>query len=139
MLLWFSLFLLLCENVHGRLNVSLPFGDINVVALTDVHSWVAGHGPGEPELNVDYGHVLSFYQLLKFHCDSNNMDLFLVVNGDWIDGTGLTRADPGGRGGAPCGGGFPREHPLLTYRLAYSLYFFFLRNFRYKLLTSLFI
>jgi 2',3'-cyclic-nucleotide 2'-phosphodiesterase (5'-nucleotidase family) len=40
-------------------------------------------------LNVDYGHVLSFYQQLKRHCVENNMDLYLVCNGDWIDGTGM--------------------------------------------------
>ena len=31
-------------------NVSLPFGGINVVALTDVHSWVGGHKFKEPHM-----------------------------------------------------------------------------------------
>jgi len=75
--------------------VSLPFGDINVVVLTDVHSWVGGHGVKEPHLNADYGDVLSFYERLKEHCETHNHDLWFVVNGDWIDGTGLaTNGDP---------------------------------------------
>lgn len=71
---------------------SLPWGDINVLVLTDVHSWVGGHdkyGKGkEPYLNVDYGKVLSFYQYLKQYCDETNKDFWFVMNGDWIDGTG---------------------------------------------------
>jgi len=73
---------------------SLPWGDINVLVLTDVHSWVGGHdkyGKGkEPYLNVDYGKVLSFYQYLKQYCDETNKDFWFVMNGDWIDGTGLS-------------------------------------------------
>lgn len=74
----------------------LPFGDINLVVLTDVHSWVAGHSKNEaPDLDVSYGDVLSFYERLSDHCQSNDMDLFFVQNGDWIDGTGLaTDGDP---------------------------------------------
>jgi len=74
---------------------NLPFGDINVVALTDVHSWIGGHGEKEPNLNADYGDVLSFYELLKQYCDYAGKELFFVVNGDWIDGTGLAmNGDP---------------------------------------------
>lgn len=72
-----------------RANVDLPFGDVNVLVVTDVHSWIGGHGRKEPSLNADYGHVVSFYQRLKQHCISHNMDLWFVMNGDWIDGTGL--------------------------------------------------
>jgi 2',3'-cyclic-nucleotide 2'-phosphodiesterase (5'-nucleotidase family) len=69
----------------------LPFGDINVLILTDTHSWVGGHGPNEPHLNADYGDVLSFYQRLKQFCDDHAQhDLYFVMNGDWIDGTGLS-------------------------------------------------
>ena len=73
-----------------QIDPQLPFGDINVVILTDVHSWVAGHGRQEPELDADFGAVLSFYERLKEHCDKNGMNLFFVSNGDWAHGTGLT-------------------------------------------------
>ena len=74
--------------VHGE--VDLPWGDINLLVVTDDHSWVGGHGRKEPLLDADYGDVLSFYQNLKAHCDAKGQDLFLVMNGDWIDGTALS-------------------------------------------------
>ena len=68
---------------------NLPFGDINIVVLTDVHAWVAGHGRQE-QWDADYGDVLSFYQRLKRYTNSVGHDLFLVSNGDWVHGTGMT-------------------------------------------------
>lgn len=83
----------------GAIAPTLPFGDINLVVLTDVHSWVAGHrGNGPDNLDVSYGDVVSFFEQLKDYCyntdDSTaknecDGDLWLVQNGDWIDGTGL--------------------------------------------------
>ncbi|KAG7349600.1 calcineurin-like phosphoesterase [Nitzschia inconspicua] len=67
---------------------NLPFGDINLVVLTDVHSWVGGH-PNEPSLDASYGDVVSFYQHIQTYCQETNQDVWLVQNGDWIDGTGL--------------------------------------------------
>lgn len=72
----------------------LPLNDVNIVALTDVHSWVAGHGYHEPNMNADYGHVLSFYQQLQTICEQEGRDLFFVMNGDFMDGTGLTTNPP---------------------------------------------
>ena len=74
----------------------LPFGDINVVVITDLHTWFGGHSRQEPYNDVDMGHVLSFYERLKEHCDSHNQDLWFVNNGDFIHGTGLHRV-AGGR------------------------------------------
>ena len=68
---------------------NLPLGDINVLVLTDVHSWVGGHGHLEPHLDADYGDVVSFYEHLQHYCQATAKTLFFVVNGDWIDGTGL--------------------------------------------------
>lgn len=68
-------------------------GPINVLIVTDVHSWVAGH-VHEPEKDVDYGDVLSFYERLKAYCDDNGQDLFFVMNGDFMDGTGLSTVPP---------------------------------------------
>lgn len=68
----------------------LPLNEINVLVLTDTHSWVGGHGPKPGETDADYGDVLSFYEHLQRYISSQpNMDLFFVMNGDWIDGTGL--------------------------------------------------
>ena len=114
--------LLSSSSSSSLLQPSLPFGDLNLIVLTDVHSWVAGHGRKEPLYNANYGDVLSFYQRLQDwmlqqqqqqqqttnpqqqqqqddelnDCtdDTNRrrrrqQHLWLVVNGDWIDGTGL--------------------------------------------------
>eukprot|EP00534_Pseudo-nitzschia_fraudulenta_P008186 CAMPEP_0201146106 /NCGR_PEP_ID=MMETSP0851-20130426/7810_1 /ASSEMBLY_ACC=CAM_ASM_000631 /TAXON_ID=183588 /ORGANISM="Pseudo-nitzschia fraudulenta, Strain WWA7" /LENGTH=767 /DNA_ID=CAMNT_0047421543 /DNA_START=84 /DNA_END=2387 /DNA_ORIENTATION=- len=91
-------------EIASGVSPKLPFGDINLVVLTDVHSWIGGHGTKEgPSLGASYGDVVSFYQRLKHHCNYGGdavggdecSDLWLVQNGDWIDGTGLaTDGDP---------------------------------------------
>lgn len=72
------------------LGVNLSLGDVNVIIITDDHSWVGGHGAHE-SLNADYGHVLSFYERLV---NSTEKDIFLIHNGDFIDGTGLSTYPP---------------------------------------------
>ena len=72
----------------------LPWGDVNVVVVTDVHSWVGGHGYHEPLLDANYGDVLSFYQHLQHHAAEHDQDLFFVMNGDFVDGTGLSTVPP---------------------------------------------
>jgi hypothetical protein len=71
------------------MNVTLPLGDLSVVSLTDVHSWVGGHKYKQPDLNADYGSVLSFLVRLRQYCSENRIPVFFVSNGDWIDGTAL--------------------------------------------------
>ena len=70
--------------------VDLPFGDINVLVVTDVHSWVAGHGAHESE-DADYGDVVSFYERLN---NNSSSDTWFVMNGDFMDGTGLSTYPP---------------------------------------------
>ncbi len=72
---------------------TLPIQDVNILVLTDVHSWVAGHRH-EEHLDANYGHVISFYEHLKDYCTSQEKDLFFVMNGDFIDGTGLSTYPP---------------------------------------------
>lgn len=67
---------------------NLPFGDINIISVTDVHSFIGGH-KHEVDRNADYGDVLSFYQHIKDYCDEQGSDLFFFNVGDWIHGTGL--------------------------------------------------
>eukprot|EP00550_Attheya_septentrionalis_P011081 CAMPEP_0198302398 /NCGR_PEP_ID=MMETSP1449-20131203/55002_1 /TAXON_ID=420275 /ORGANISM="Attheya septentrionalis, Strain CCMP2084" /LENGTH=614 /DNA_ID=CAMNT_0044004739 /DNA_START=101 /DNA_END=1945 /DNA_ORIENTATION=+ len=79
---------------QGEMATDIYLGDINVMVLTDVHSWVAGHGRHEPGQNADYGDVLSFYEHLKEICTEDGSDLFFVMNGDFMDGTGLSAHPP---------------------------------------------
>eukprot|EP00980_Cylindrotheca_fusiformis_P014886 scaffold4061_cov108-Cylindrotheca_fusiformis.AAC.14 len=82
----------------------LPWGDdVNLLVLTDVHSWIAGHERHEAKMNVDYGDVLSFVQRLHRFVDEQKEkdkkengigDLYLVMNGDFMDGTGLSTRPP---------------------------------------------
>ena len=71
----------------------LPIQPINILVLTDVHSWVQGHKRHDPSLDADYGDVLSFYQRLKLQIDSYKLsdgstpDLYFVMNGDFVHGT----------------------------------------------------
>jgi 2',3'-cyclic-nucleotide 2'-phosphodiesterase (5'-nucleotidase family) len=77
------------------IDVSLNIQSINIVILTDVHSWVQGHGRHEPNLNADYGHILSFYQRLQQQVEQleSKPDIYLVNNGDFLHGT-LLGDDP---------------------------------------------
>eukprot|EP00565_Helicotheca_tamesis_P005271 CAMPEP_0185733214 /NCGR_PEP_ID=MMETSP1171-20130828/18796_1 /TAXON_ID=374046 /ORGANISM="Helicotheca tamensis, Strain CCMP826" /LENGTH=142 /DNA_ID=CAMNT_0028402877 /DNA_START=97 /DNA_END=522 /DNA_ORIENTATION=- len=68
--------------------------DVNVLVVTDIHSWVAGHRRHEPQMNADYGDVLSFHERLSTICASQQKDLFFVMNGDFMHGTGLTTNPP---------------------------------------------
>jgi len=68
--------------------------DVNVLVVTDIHSWVAGHRRHEPQMNADYGDVLSFHERLSTVCASQQKDLFFVMNGDFMHGTGLTTNPP---------------------------------------------
>jgi 2',3'-cyclic-nucleotide 2'-phosphodiesterase (5'-nucleotidase family) len=75
-------------------STDIYLGDVNVVVLTDVHGWVAGHGRHDPTLDADFGDVLSFYQRLKDISTKDEHDLFFVMNGDFLDGTGLSEDPP---------------------------------------------
>ena len=44
------------------LKPNLPFGDINLLVVSDVHSFVGGH-PHEPDRNADYGDSVSYTHL----------------------------------------------------------------------------
>ncbi|GAX10205.1 hypothetical protein FisN_3Lh400 [Fistulifera solaris] len=82
----FSLYVLLFVQT---VTSSLPWGDINVIVVTDVHSWVAGQRHLFPQA-ADYGDVLSFYEQLPH----DEQDLFFVMNGDFMDGTGVSTIPP---------------------------------------------
>lgn len=73
----------------------LPLGDMNLMVLTDVHSWISGHERHESSINADYGDVLSLYRRLKDEIRRKyRKDFFMVMNGDFMDGTGLSTTPP---------------------------------------------
>eukprot|EP00802_Teleaulax_amphioxeia_P008441 Tamp_08450.p1 GENE.Tamp_08450~~Tamp_08450.p1 ORF type:complete len:541 (-),score=151.44 Tamp_08450:702-2324(-) len=65
--------------------------DVNIVHLTDVHSWLSGH-LHEPADEADYPDVLAFFQQLEAMAHAQGKDLFLFNSGDIVDGTGLAGA-----------------------------------------------
>jgi len=102
----------------------IPWNDINIVVVTDVHSWIgrrkrrrgkyvpstgtSNHTAINPDvgsdgvaLTADYGDVLSFYRHLQElvrrhnqHPKHRQRDLWFVMNGDFVDGTGLSTIPP---------------------------------------------
>ena len=59
---------------------ALQYDDINVLVVTDTHSWVDGHRH-EPALTATYGDVRSFYDRVKQQTARQKKDLFFVMNG----------------------------------------------------------
>ena len=108
--------------------INLPWGDINIVVVTDVHSWIGRTSTAETikksmktslvedetdqidfqTLNVDYGDVVSFWRHLQDDVNQQQQqrqhqqqqqqrplrDIFFVMNGDFMDGTGLSTIPP---------------------------------------------
>mmetsp|Transcript_14738 Transcript_14738/g.22351 ORF Transcript_14738/g.22351 Transcript_14738/m.22351 type:complete len:570 (+) Transcript_14738:199-1908(+) len=72
----------------------LQWSDLNVVVVTDVHSWVSGHKHNYSNtiLNADYGDLYSFWKFIKDQAAERNRDIFFVNDGDIVDGTGLSDA-----------------------------------------------
>jgi hypothetical protein len=50
-------------NAEGRIEL----GDVNIMAVTDVHSWLSGHKHPDnmPLLDADYGDLYSFHHHVK--------------------------------------------------------------------------
>lgn len=65
-----------------------------MAAVTDVHSWIAGGDrqvlPGTPALDANFGTLTSFAMRAKAEAALEGKDVFLVDNGDVVDGTGLS-------------------------------------------------
>ena len=79
-----------------QLLAGLPWNDVNILIVTDVHSWIAGHvhPDHQPALDATYGDVLSLYTHLSSAATKGGRDLFFVQNGDLNDGTGFSRVPP---------------------------------------------
>jgi len=71
---------------------SLDWRDLNVIVVTDVHSWVNGHHQKDYQTprDADYGDLWSFHHFLSEEANRRQKDLFFVNNGDIVDGTGIS-------------------------------------------------
>lgn len=71
-----------CPTTTTTTTTGLPMGDINVLVVTDIHGWIAGqHARHEPELNVDFGDLVSLYERLQACASDGGGDWFLLFNG----------------------------------------------------------
>ena len=76
----------------------LEYRDVNLLAVTDVHSWVAGGDkqpvagtpPASHSLTASFGDLVSFVERARAAARVAGKDIFLLDNGDVIDGTGLS-------------------------------------------------
>jgi len=70
------------------------FNDINILVVTDAHSWISKHihDDNDPSLNADYGDIASAYLQLQSLAAESNSDIFLLNNGDHVEGSGLSDA-----------------------------------------------
>jgi len=77
-------------------STALEFRDVNIFSVTDVHSWIAGGdkqvAPGTPLLDGTFGDLTSFVERARTAAAKEGKDVFLIDNGDVIDGTGLSNA-----------------------------------------------
>mmetsp|Transcript_24291 Transcript_24291/g.36002 ORF Transcript_24291/g.36002 Transcript_24291/m.36002 type:complete len:664 (+) Transcript_24291:116-2107(+) len=67
---------------RGAGTTNLPLQDVNILILTNFHSWVGDYGLQPTNRNADYGDVLSFYRQLEILV-GNNRDLWFVMNGNF--------------------------------------------------------
>jgi len=81
-----SLFVLVCFSSRV----------VEIVFVTDTHSWVHGHRhpDHEPASDATYGNLFSFIFHLKKMADLKKKDLYFFDNGDIVDGTGVSGATP---------------------------------------------
>ncbi|EDQ86162.1 uncharacterized protein MONBRDRAFT_38537 [Monosiga brevicollis MX1] len=68
----------------------LPVHDVNLLLITDTHSWVNGH-QHTPDITADYSDLLSLHEHLRDYVRDTKQQAYLFLNnGDLNDGTGLS-------------------------------------------------
>lgn len=88
----------------------LRLGDISIIHVTDVHSYVSGHRHGESSVSTgygdswhavdtavqdaDYADLLAFVERMKNQAAAQGKDLWVVNSGDVVDGTGISNLTP---------------------------------------------
>ena len=70
------------------------FSDINLVVVTDAHSWISSHihPDNTPPLTATYGDISSAVHHLKERAALEGKDVFFLNNGDHVEGSGLSDA-----------------------------------------------
>ena len=75
----------------------LVWGAVNILQLTDVHSYISGHRHQEEEpvpLDADFGTLVSFVHHMRREAAARGVPLWVVCSGDIVDGTGLSDITP---------------------------------------------
>ncbi|EST05352.1 Phosphoesterase domain protein [Kalmanozyma brasiliensis GHG001] len=78
----------------------LVWGDLVVLATTDIHGWYQGHQKAsypEPNYSGDWGDFASFVSHMRKLAKDKGVDLLLVDSGDLHDGAGLSDGYPAGQ------------------------------------------
>ena len=70
----------------------IEWREINLLHLTDVHSFVAGNR--HEGVDADYGDLTSFVRHMHDQADARGVDVFVLNTGDLVDGTGMSDATP---------------------------------------------
>ncbi|CCG80847.1 Phosphoprotein phosphatase [Taphrina deformans PYCC 5710] len=120
----------------------LHWGQVNFLATTDTHGWLAGHLL-DPNYSADFGDFSSFVYRMKLQAKQMGVDLLLVDSGDLHDGTGLSdTTDLDGALTNPIFEKLPYDllsignHELYVSGVALDTYHNFAPNWRGNYLTS---
>lgn len=97
-MLLLPMFRLACvSNLLGLALAILPLHDVNLLAVTDVHSWIFGGDMEAPQganhsfmQDAGFGDLISFVSHVRAQANAVGKDVFLFDNGDIVDGTGLS-------------------------------------------------
>ncbi len=74
------------------LSAAVEWRDINILHLTDVHSFIAGNR--HEGVDADYGDLVSFISHMQDRASERGVELFVINTGDLVDGTGMSDATP---------------------------------------------
>ena len=87
-------FFFLCVYVVTANSIILR--DVNLVVVTDTHSWLSGHKHVDhsPISDASYGTLYDFILHMKELSHNQRKDVFFLDNGDLVDGTGLSNVTP---------------------------------------------
>lgn len=87
-------FLCLSFGRAAPLDGQIEFGDINLLIVTDAHSWISRHFHGDhrPPLDASFGDIASAVAHVKALAQAANKDVFFLNNGDHVEGSGLSDA-----------------------------------------------
>lgn len=81
-------------RVNADSDEKLIFRDVNILVVTDTHSWISAHLHNDqyPPADATVGNITSFVSNMRRQAASEGKDVFFFDNGDAVDGTGLSNA-----------------------------------------------